>query len=291
MLRRASVFPGPVLLALIVAAATASAAPRAEPWERWTAHDATSAARIDHADWDAFLKKHVRPGADGVNRLPYGAVSKTDRTSLKTYIRRLGKTPVSRHNRAEQFAFWVNLYNAVTVDLMLDRYPVRSIRDIDISPDLFSDGPWGRKLVSVEGQPLSLDEIEHRILRPIWRDPRIHYVVNCAAVSCPNLATRALTAANSEALLDQAARDYINHPRGVNKRGSKLYLSNIYKWYRDDFGGDEAGVIGHLLRYAKPALAAGIRNTKGIGGYEYDWALNDCPPAPDQSSCSTSDLR
>lgn len=292
MLRRASVFPYPVLLvlALIVAAATASAAPRAEPWERWTAHAPTSTARIDHADWNGFLKKYVRPGADGINRLPYGAVSKADKASLKAYIRRLGKTSVGRYNRAEQFAFWVNLYNAATVNLMLDSYPVRSIRDIDISPGLLADGPWGRKLVSVEGEPLSLDDIEHRILRPVWRDPRIHYVVSCAAVGCPNLAPRALTAANKEALLDRAARDYINHPRGVNKRGSRLYLSKIYKWYRDDFGGGEAGVIDHLSRYARPALAARIRDAKGIGGYVYDWALNDFP-APDQSSCNTSDLR
>jgi Protein of unknown function, DUF547 len=87
---------------------------------------------------------------------------------------------------------------------------VASIRDIAISPGLFSVGPWGRKLIEVEGEPLSLDDIEHRILRPIWRDPRLHYAVNCAALGCPNLRSSAFTAANADILLETAASDYVN---------------------------------------------------------------------------------
>jgi Protein of unknown function, DUF547 len=87
---------------------------------------------------------------------------------------------------------------------------VASIRDIAISPGLFSVGPWGGKLIEVEGEPLSLDDIEHRILRPIWRDPRLHYAVNCAALGCPNLRSSAFTAANADILLETAASDYVN---------------------------------------------------------------------------------
>ncbi len=97
----------------------------------------------------------------------------------------LAATSADRLRRAEQFPFWINLYNALTVKVVLDHYPVEIIRDIDISPGLFADGPWGKKLVTVEGEALSLDDIEHRILRPIWKDPRLHYVLNCAALGVP----------------------------------------------------------------------------------------------------------
>ena len=136
-----------------------------------------------------FLAQHLRTGEDGIARIGYGAVSDEDRKSLDAYIAALAGHPGSRRalNRAEQQAYWINLYNALTVQVILDHYPVESIRDIDISPGLFADGPWGKKLVTIEGEAVSLDDIEHRILRPIWKDPRIHYAVNCASIGCPNL--------------------------------------------------------------------------------------------------------
>ena len=119
-------------------------------------------------------------------------------------------------NQSEQFAYWVNLYNAKTVDLVVAHYPVRSIRDIGIS-GLLATGPWGKKVVRVEGVDLSLDDVEHKILRPLWRDPRIHYAVNCASAGrCPNLARSAYTGASLEAMLKVAARDYVNSPRGAS---------------------------------------------------------------------------
>src|SRR5262249_11026015 len=158
---------------------------------------------------------------DGIARLPYARVTSSDRAALGGDLERLGKLPISTYSRREQFAFWVNLYNELIVRLVLDHYPISSIKAIDISPRLFSFGPWGKKLITIEGEGLSLDDIEHRILRPIWRDPRIHYAVNCAALGCPNLLPVAFNAANTEALLDKAALDYINHPRGVMVAGGK----------------------------------------------------------------------
>jgi hypothetical protein len=122
---------------------------------------------------------------------------------------------------------------------------------------------------------LSLDDIEHRILRPIWRDPRLHYAVNCAALGCPNLQTAAFTAANTEALLDKAARDFVNHPRGAAIVGGKLIVSSIYVWYEADFGGADRGVIAHLKRYAGPELATALAAVDRISGNRYDWGLND----------------
>lgn len=253
-------------------------APKAKLWQRWSAHQPDSTLSIDHGSWTGFLRRYVAPGEDGINRVAYASVADRDRESLTTYIARLEATPVSRYSRDQQFAYWLNLYNAVTVDVVLRHYPVKSIRDVNISKGLFAKGPWGRKLLSIEGESVSLNDIEHRILRPIWRDPRIHYGVNCASLGCPNLPTRAFTADNYDELLDQGARDYVNHPRGARVRDGKLVVSSIYEWFQSDFGGSDAAVIRHLLRYAAGPLAESLQGIGGIAGDDYDWMLNDAAP-------------
>ena len=263
-----------VLGALALWAAPAEAAPKAELWPRWTAHDAAATAAIDHRAWDAWLARYLVRDPDGINRVGYGAVTADDRATLDRYVAALAAERIGVYARPEQMTYWINLYNALTVQVVLARFPVASIMDIKISPGLFTPGPWGKKLVAVESEMLSLDDIEHRILRPIWRDPRIHYVVNCASIGCPNLAPRAYTAARLEAMLDEAARDYVNHPRGAAIVDGKLMLSRIYDWYRDDFGTSDAGVIQHLARYAGDDLASKLRGFNRISDYRYDWGLN-----------------
>jgi hypothetical protein len=263
------------IAAIIVWSAAADAAPPAELWSKWQAHDDASTAKIDHARWNGFLQTYVRIGPDGIARIPYGRISESDRDALSADLSRLADLPVSAYNRREQFALWVDLYNELTVKLVLDRYPVSSMRDINISPGLFSAGPWGKKLIAVEGEPISLDDIEHRILRPIWRDPRVHYALNCAALGCPNLQPAAFTAANSETLLERAARAYVNHPRGAAIGSAGLIVSSIYIWYEADFGGNDAAIIEHLKDYAGPELAATLAGITRISGDRYDWALND----------------
>lgn len=255
-------------------------APKAELWQRWTAHDPSATATIDHMAWSAFLARYVTTDAAGVNRVAYARVTAADRAELRRYIERLSHVPISRYRRPEQLAYWINLYNALTVQVVLDHYPVASIRDIDISPGLFADGPWGADLVTVEGQALSLNDIEHRILRPIWRDPRIHYAVNCASVGCPNLARRAYTAGTLDTMLDAAARGYVNSPRGVRIGEDGLIVSSLYVWFEDDFGGSEAAVIDHLRRYADAPLRTALRGRTEIDGHAYDWSLNDARKGP-----------
>ena len=266
-----------LVLAMLYALA-ANAAPKAELWQRWTAHDPASTATVDHSAWQRFVEAYVAPGADGVNRIAYGRVAAADRKALDDYIAALAATPVSTYGRAEQFAFWVNLYNALTVRVVLDHYPLESILDIGISPGWFAIGPWGRKLVTIAGEELSLDDIEHRILRPIWRDPRIHYAVNCASIGCPNLRAEAFTGANAEAALERAARDYVNNSRGAAVRDGRLVVSSIYAWYKEDFGDSDAGVIDHLRAYADGELAAALDGIARIADDRYDWALNDAEP-------------
>ncbi|MGQ0586467.1 MAG: DUF547 domain-containing protein [Gammaproteobacteria bacterium] len=261
-------------IVLMAPSLAALAAPKAELWARWEASTQGKVA-IEHAEWNDWLARQVRPGQDGINRIAYGKVDAADRKALDAYVRKLEGIPISRFSRAEQRAYWINLYNATTVKVVLDHYPVDSIMKINISPGFFAKGPWKKKLLTIEGEKVSLDDIEHRILRPIWKDPRTHYAVNCASIGCPNLQPQAYTAGNMEALLDAGARAYVNHPRGARVHKGELTVSSIYDWFAADFGGTDAGVIAHLKQYAEPALAKQLAGMKRIGDDEYDWALND----------------
>ena len=132
------------VLGMMVSTVVAGA-PRAEVWERWTVHDASSTARVDHTLWDTFVRAHVRRSADGIARVNYGSVTKADRSKLHDYVSQLSGTAVSAFNRTEQKAFWINLYNALTVQVVLDHYPVESIREISISPGFFTPEGNGTK--------------------------------------------------------------------------------------------------------------------------------------------------
>ena len=135
-------------------------------------------------------------------------------------------------------------------------------------------GPWNRKIVEVAAESLTLNDIEHRILRPIYRDPRIHYSVNCASLGCPNLAAKAYTGRNIEELLSKGERAYVNHPRGARFVSGRLTLSSIYNWFAPDFGDDDAEVLEYLASFADPELAERLRNYTGRIKYTYDWSLN-----------------
>jgi hypothetical protein len=268
-------------LALLLLASPAIAAPKAVLWERWLAHDPAATATIDHTPFARFLERYLLTFSDGVNRLAYAEVTAEDRRLLDGYVESLAATPISTFARPEQMAYWINLYNALTLQVVLDHYPTASIRDIDISPGLFSDGPWGKKLVAIEGERVALDDIEHQILRPIWRDPRIHYAVNCASIGCPNLRPEPYQPAELDRQLDQAAIDFINHPRGVSLDGDRLQVSSIYDWFQADFGGSEEGVLAHLKAFAEPELAMSLDQRQKIDAYVYDWRLNDAAEAAD----------
>ena len=254
-------------------------APSAELWERWQARDPSSTRRLDWSRYDTWLADHVVSLADGSTRVDYRrALSQA--AELTDIVTSLARIPVSELNGDEQAAYWINLYNAVTLKTVLDHYPIASIQDIDLGGGgLFAGGPWSAPLVTVEGIALSLNDIEHRILRPIWRDARVHYAVNCAALGCPNLRPRAWRPQSLAGDLDAAAARFVNHPRGVSVRGAdgegQVVVSKIYDWFAEDFGGTEESVLAHLRQYARGETAKILTATDRIGDTAYDWALND----------------
>jgi hypothetical protein len=270
-----------IMAAVLSSHALAYAAPKAELWARWQKHDPANRKTIDHYAWDKFLKQYVvAPHPSGINRVHYQAVTPEDLKSLKNYLQEMQNVAISNYNRAEQKAYWINVYNAATVDLIVARFPLKSIRDINISPGFLARGPWGAKLFSVEGERLSLDDIEHRILRPIWKDNRVHYALNCASLGCPNLQPAAFTAENLETLLNRGAIDFINHPRGVTIQKGRLQVSSIYVWFQGDFGGDAEELMEHWQKYANPPLADALEKYSGGLAHDYDWRLNGVEEKP-----------
>ncbi len=249
------------------------AAPKAERWPFWEASNPHSLTVIDHHPLDQFLSRYlIAPHPSGIHRVRYADVTPTDRKQLKAYLASLQSVAVRRQNRAEQKAYWINLYNALTMDVILDHPKVKSIRDI--SDGLFSRGPWRKKRLLIEGEGVSLDDIEHRILRPLFADPRIHYAVHCASLGCPNLIPVAFTAENTDRLLSEAAHAYVNHPRGVTIQSGQVTVSSVYVWFQEDFGGNDAGVLAHLRQYADDALRVQLKDIHRIANHTYDWGLN-----------------
>lgn len=254
---------------------TAYGAPAADLWPRWQIHDPDSAVIINHDAWGLLLQKYVVGHPSGINRFKYSSVSSIDRQALKDYLQKMQAVAVSALNRDEQKAYWINLYNALTVNVILEHYPVKTIRDIDISPGFFSNGPWDAKLLAIEGQNISLNDIEHRILRPVWQDNRVHYAVNCASLGCPNLLQQPFTSQNLDMMLEKAARDFINHPRGVSFDRGKMSVSSIYIWFEEDFGGSEKGINLHLEKYLSQDKLKELAAAHGKISHQYNWDLNE----------------
>jgi len=229
---------------------------------------AAEGAPQNYTVWGEFLNTHLRKNDAGVATIPYGDVTEETKSQLTNFIAGLEQTDVTALTQQQQLAFWINLYNAATVRLILDHYPVKSIRKID--------DPWDTPIATVNGVALTLSQIENGIIRPVFDDPRIHYAVNCASIGCPNLADTPYTGMELEEMLNAAARNYVNSPRGVVvDEDGDVTASKIYGWYREDFGENEAEVLNHIRQYANPALLQTLDGADDIDDYEYDWDLND----------------
>lgn len=257
-------------------AGSVAAAPAPEKWAFWDQSDPASEAVIDHSLWQAVLDAQLKASDDGVNRFAYKDLASSagakSAEQLKRYLAQMALIDPRAYNGSEQQAYWINLYNALTVDLVLKYPKKKSI--LRMGERFFSIGPWDDVVFEVAGQELTLNDIEHRILRPIFSDHRVHYAVNCASIGCPNLAASVFTGAELESQLAAQEYEYINHPRGVtlDKKG-RLTISQIFEWYGDDFASDEKGLVAYLAEHHATLgdkLAAYVEKVK----YDYDWDLN-----------------
>lgn len=239
-----------------------------------TAATATSAS-LSQTDTSALyanlLNTYVSED-DGINFFAYGKVTDAHHAELKSYIASLEAQGTEGMNDDQIKAFWFNVYNAKTIDVILDNYPLKSIRSLGS----FNRGPWDKKLLNVKGVgEMSLNDVEHGTLRKIYDEPRIHYAVNCASYGCPNLKASIWTAENLEADLEAAAIAYVNHPRGVSVENGKIIASSIFDWYKGDFGTSHENLIAHFQKYAKGDLATQLQGKTKISKFDYDWNLNE----------------
>ena len=220
---------------------------------------------VDHRLYTDLLSKFVKNGFVDYQGL------KKEEAQLNRYLGQLEKTDVEELSRPEQFAFYVNAYNAWTIKLILSAYPgIQSIKDLGT---LFKS-PWKKKIVRIKGQVLTLDNIEHDILRKRFKDPRVHFAVNCASKGCPPLRSEAYRGGILNRQLDQMARAFINDPARNRLDGRTLYVSKIFKWFAEDF---DDNIVDYFLKYAqgnlKKQLETGRREIK-IEYLNYDWSLN-----------------
>jgi hypothetical protein len=221
--------------------------------------------RVDHSIFGDLLKSHSKNGL-----VDYQGF-KSDEKALARYLGVLEKVDPESLSRSEQMAFYINAYNAWTIKLILTKYPgVKTIKDLGT---LFQS-PWEKKFVKINGKDVSLDHIEHDILRPQFKDPRIHFAVNCASKSCPPLLGEPFTGTQLQRQLDGVTKSFINDPKSTFIKGDKLYVSRIFKWFGEDFGND---ILGFVRSYAQGALAQNIGNGDKklkIRYLDYDWSLN-----------------
>jgi len=226
------------------------------------------------ASWPVVMQNYLTaPDATGLVRIDYARLQNSpDRAALEAYITSLTAQNPDAMSPDAAVSYWANLYNAVTVDVILDNYPVKSIRDI--KSGVFKPGPWDLKLITVNGKSLSLNDIEHGIMRKQFPSPHVHYMVNCASVGCPNLVGGEWRAETLDADRDRAARAFINSPRGAKVTRNGIVASSIYKWFKEDFGGNKTSVVKHFRQYANADLATAIDNGLTIKSYDYDWSLN-----------------
>lgn len=233
-----------------------------------------SAQAAPVAAYSALLKNRITRGAGGLNLFDYaGAHAGGDLTAITNYTDYLASKNPDAMNEADQIAYWANLYNALTLKVVLENYPVSSIRKIKKG---FKPGPWDFDAVRVNGKTLSLNDIEHGILRKNYPNPAmVHYMVNCASIGCPNLGDKIWVGATLDADREQAARDFINSPRGVKIDGKDLKVSSIYNWFKEDFGGSKSAALGHFRKFAGADLRAALDAGAKIDGYKYNWDLNE----------------
>jgi hypothetical protein len=215
--------------------------------------------KVNHDIFDGLLRKYVN--AQG--KVDYLGLKK-EKAKLDEYLQLLQKNaPSAQWSKGEEMAYWINLYNAFTIQLVLNKYPIKSVMDLD------GGKVWTTQTIQVGSEKLTLDQIEKVKLLKRFKEPRVHFAVNCAAASCPPLLNRAWTASNLEANFEAQARAFINNEKFNSVGTLKVEVSKIFEWYADDFGGKDK-ILSYIQKYHKSSI-----NSFAVLVYKpYDWSLN-----------------
>ncbi|MFK7905591.1 MAG: DUF547 domain-containing protein [Chitinophagales bacterium] len=229
---------------------------------------ASKSEPITHEIWDSLLKKHITD--EGL--VNYKGFQE-DRKKLDTYLQKLSVHHPNDKNwsQKEQLVYWMNAYNAFTIQLILDHYPLESIKDVVSGPSIaFISSPWDIKFIDIEGAKYDLGNIEHNFLRKRFEEPRIHFGINCASISCPNLPQFAFTVEKVDEQLDELARLFINDSSKNKINADKIEISKIFNWFGGDFKTN-----GTLIEYLNQYSKTKINTDAKVSHLDYDWNLNE----------------
>lgn len=228
----------------------------------------TDAKPIRHTIWDSLVKAHVKRSG----LVDYqGFIA--DSQKLNAYLSKLKHHHPNDQNwsRNQQLAYWLNAYNAFTIKLVIKHYPVSSIKDIVNGPHIpFVNSSWDIQFINIEGQTYDLNNIEHDIIRPGFKEPRIHFAVNCASISCPVLRREAYTANKLDQQLNEQARLFIQNPAKNQIQKNQVRISKIFRWYLEDFEKEGRSIIDYLNKYSDEKIA----KNASISYMDYNWKLN-----------------
>ncbi len=220
---------------------------------------------IDNRIYASLLKKHVKN-----KKVNYDGFKK-DEKLLDEYLSILSHTNVKMLSKKSRFAFYINAYNAFTIKLVLTKYPgINSIKEIGS----FFSNPWNKKFILLQGRIVTLDHIEHNILRPIFKDPRVHFAINCASKSCPALRDEPYKGETLETQLNDQAEKFINDKKNTFIKADTLFISKIFKWFEEDFSNNPLLFIKrYMFKTFKKKLDSSGPDIK-IDYLNYDWTLN-----------------
>lgn len=214
-------------------------------------------SQVDYSSYEKVLKNNVTDS--GI--VDYESIIRNDLDVLNRFLDQISRTDPQRLSTDEQLAFWINAYNAFTIKLIIDHWPLRSIMEI------YDGEPWDKKWIGIDDKTYSLDDIEHDIIRDQFGDPRIHFAVNCAAKSCPPLLNKPYTGATLDKQLEDQTRKFINDSRSNQISQNQLILSKIFEWYAEDF----ADLKGFLNKYSE----SDINPDASVRYNTYDWTINN----------------
>ena len=262
-------------LFLIAGVIAGCGSPTSESQPFWEARNEQSQQIVDHSAWQVLLDNYLDDNhASGVNRFDYESVSADHKALLEGYLESMQAIDPRALNANEQLAYWINLYNSNTVHVVLQGVEEDNVDSIkDIWSNAVTPGPWDIENLTIAGKKVSLNIIEHGILRPIWKDRRIHYALNCASIGCPSLLGTVFTSASANDLMDIAEEDFLGHSRAASVDGNNLILSSLFDWYASDFAATQQELLTYLQDFVDDDVFEAIENQASVS-FTYDWNLN-----------------